>query len=377
MKVDRKVLTYVLVIFIALLIAANVIPIPSLSFISSNYEGPKPSFAAVYYDGKWYTNENYYTASLHRFDTYLEFDPDDPLLGKGNLEGEMTSIFIPTSSNIYNVPNWVPREWISSWEYIKNPINVYEWSVKDEDGRVHYYRMEEWVLKWYVTIEYGYDSYAEAYVTGLGYQAVRYNNAEVWFKINLNPMWYFDNVTNVYFGIGKVRLDRIKIDSMDPESVDITPESAGSILPIYTSLPTDSGTQVNPEQEIFRYKGSVLNPSVFRREVYTYITLNDFGANVYGLAIPPKVQSDVVTFEFTVKTFVVGEWVVKDLDQVPDNYGRQSKIVGGWLTDLVGGVLSNPLTWVIMFIALLVVLAVFFPSSILVLAELVRAVRKK
>lgn len=378
---NQSLIKVIVIAAVAAVVLAGLGGLP-LSFMPTTYQGPKPSFAAVYYNNQWYTQGDCHGGSLCRFDTSLAFDPDGPSDGMGNLEGEMTSIFVPSSSNLLSVPDWVPKEWVNGLQYMKNPIRTYEWRVNDSNGRIHQYVMEEWVLKWFVSIEYGGDSNAEYYTLGVfSLNPVRYHNTEVWFKISMNNMWYFNNATNVYFGIAKVILTNIKVTSMDPSSVDVYPESTNSILALYTNLPIEGGQKFEGEKQILRYKGAILNPEVFRKEAYVHISLFNFGANVNGLAIPPKVQGDIITYGFDVHTFVVGEWIVKDIQQLPEHYNRTPNPLGGWLTDtvnnLVHNVLTNPFTWFLTLLAGLIIIAVFAPEVFLVLFEVLRGVRRK
>ncbi|MFQ6076658.1 MAG: hypothetical protein ACE5Z5_11080 [Candidatus Bathyarchaeia archaeon] len=133
------------ILLVALLIlgfAVLVVGVKPLALYSTAYEGSKGLFYGVHYNGKDYTASQTHGASqLRLLGTTMLFDPDDSQKGLPNLEGEMTSIFIPKTS-IPSIPNWVPSDWRGDLSYINNPQHVYEWE-KQGDGFTTYYRMEE------------------------------------------------------------------------------------------------------------------------------------------------------------------------------------------------------------------------------------------
>ena len=361
----------VAVLILAILLMAYTGTLPQLSIVS-NYQGPKPRFYAIVWEGRTYTSYDC-SGSLCIMDTSLEWDPDEAYSGYGNLAGEETTMFIPGRVGLADIPSWVPQEWTRGYQYYRNPIRVYEWKIEDGDGTIHYYRIEEWVLKWFITISYEWDSDAEAVRGGpFSWGDVRFHGVEVWFRIRLDPMWYFENTSNVYFGIAKIKLANIKVEGHpDPSKVRVNPMSIGSILPIYDGFRQEE----LHVQEAYEYRGTRLNPEVFRREVYTRIILEDFGnqlvINPSGLWVD-EIHGDTVTMELDVHVFVAGEWVVKDIDEVPDEYGRQAKVETIWSNPLGGlfSLFSNPLfaagfgltMILILVVIVLVLLAVFAPG---------------
>jgi len=386
-----------ILILIGALILSGAIKLP-LNMVPTGYQGPKPSFYAVQYGGKVYTADNPNGASAAVFSTYLDFDPDEATSGIGNLAGEETSIFVPKASYT-SVPDWVPNSWGNELNYMSNPIHVYTWQVKLSNGSVIQYRMEEWVLKWFVSISYEWDSDAEAYSWD-GWNAVgkEYHNAVVWFKIDLSSLnWYFKPVNDsvpapnkVFFGIAKIvpqhvyryllkRDDNIvNNDASKVSKIRVTPMSAGSVMPIYTDFMGSEAPAVSASQ----LEGAELNPSMFRKAVYTNIILNDFGAQAYNTgawgAFGTKVYGDVVTYDFNVHVFVVGQWLVKDIQQVNNDYGREGRydVSLGPLSPL-GDLIKNPLFWLATGIAALIAVAVFAPTALIALAEAFRIVRHK
>jgi hypothetical protein len=86
-------------------------------------------------------------------------------------------------------------------------------------------------------------------------------------------------------------------------------------------------------------------------------------------------QGDVVTLMFKVTQFVVGEWVVKDVRQLPSEYGRMAKVgtVGWDIGKALAGIgkaltdwLSNPLNqlWLffIIIVAVIIIITVLNPG---------------
>ncbi len=354
------------------------------SIVPTNYEGPRPLFYAITYQGRLYTNQNRYNASSCVLDTTMLFDPDADTWGLGNLAGEETSIFIPRSDTVATLPSWVPSEWRNSLQqyvaYGRNPVRTYNWTVRLSNGTVLAYSMQEWLLKWYVSISYDWNSGDEA---GLcwGCGDVRYHDTLVWFKIMLNPMWYYDNATQSYFGIAKIVVDNVKLEAKDKnggtirdEKLRVIPMSPGSILPLYDK-PLGSSLG-DLENQVYSYKGRILNPSVFKPVVYTKVDLEDFGSHVTGHYITGKdAYGDVVTYSFNVYVFSVGVWKVRDIQQLPRDYGR---------TPQTGHSGFPRLSWTaklgiagLMGLIGLALVAIFYPEAILGLIALVGWVRKR
>lgn len=340
------------------------------------YEGAKAAYYGIQYNGQRYTNEIKHDASSARFDTQLKFDPDGSDVWQCNLAGEMTSVFIPSAENL--PPEWVPQEWWRPTLDWKNPRNVYEWKVIDEEGFIHFYRMEEWLTVWYISISAEWDSGPDVLRLDDEAQNRRYRDAEVWFIFDISPAWYFEGAEAAYFAIAKIELMHVDVkgrdmagNEYDPNpSMSFIPESVGSILYIYTA-PFGGESAPGPEDlKRYYYENASLNPLYFRDKVYAYITLADFGSQDWWEGLALKAKGDVVTLGFKVVQFVVGEWKVRDISELPDEYGRRAKIgVWGWtgLTDLLAAAaawLSSPFN--------LAGLAVFFwvLAAILVFAVL-------
>jgi hypothetical protein len=347
MREERKLVAIIVIGLLIVFMIPSVFPLST--FYPTAYEGAKATFYGVTYNGKLYTSTNRYDASSARFDTTLLFDPDNAEYDMCNLVGELTSIQIPLDENKWVPPDWVPSEWWRSTLNWENPSRVFEWEVEKSDGTISFYRMEEWTTVWFVSISAEWDSHFLGKPAESANQ--RYKNTDIWFEIDLNPIWYFNRTEQVYFAIAKIELSHIIIEGHDTGKISILPESPGSILPIYLS---PEGEEAPDESDFteFYYKGVALNPQYFRDKVYTRISLLDFGTQQWISWLTLKAQGDVVTFGFTVKQFVVGEWKVKDRGEIPDDYGRRSKIeIAGVTFDFssiaewFNKILSNPWAW--------------------------------
>jgi len=374
-KISKSPLTVILVVlmlFVLVMGGARLLGLQTVPSYVTMYQGAKGRFYGMYdiAAAKPYTNG--------RFDTQLFFDPDEATSGMGNLEGECTAIQIPLGQSQWVPPDWVPRDWWTDAVHWKNPDEVYEWQLP-EGEETDLFRMEKWLTKWFVSVEGSWDSLGMWWENKEG--GKRYRNWEIWFQFDLNPVWYFENQTVCYFAIAKLEVSSIKIEGYDTKIIDLTPESAGSVLTVYLN---PFGVEENPSESDFTqfyYNKLKLNPEYFRDVVYAKIILNDFGSQSYSGFWGPNCQADVVTFGFTVTQFVVGEWKVKDIGDIPEDYGRTSKIQytpSPW--DLIGEWLTNPWTlfWmgILGSLFLLVLLIVFAPGLLAIIAAWIFGRRK-
>jgi hypothetical protein len=328
-KVRSPFSTMILVV-IVIMIAGLGVSLYRLSTIgyASAYEGAKGIFLGVYYQDQAYEG-------LDFRGTTMNFDVDDPKTGLPNVEGEMTTIFIPELTKYGDVPEWVPDSWKQTLDLYDNPVEdeVYEWEVQEE-GETHFYRMEKWLTKWYMSFEAGYDTWGIIGDTEGNNKRIR--NMEVWFELETKPSWYFEDADRTYFAIAKIQVANVLVSGHSVDKIDITPESSGSSLFLFYEPYGGDPSYREEDFEGFTVDGTHLNPDFFGRTVYTMIELNDFGTQQYFEGLNVKTQSDVVTYEFTVHQFIVGKWIVQDIDDIPplpdpddpeaeDGYGRTGK----------------------------------------------------
>jgi len=169
-----------------------------------------------------------------------------------------------------------------------------------------------------------------------------YRDLEVWMEIDLTPIWYFEGAKTAYFAVAKVmmgpdgalygRWDQDKnLDySQRNSGCAVIPESSYTIMPLYYAPFGEGG---RADKEAYVYQGKELNPDLFTDKVYTYFTLKDFGISSWwddNLPFPTfHWRGDVVTAMVYVDIFVVGEWTVQDIEDLPDWYGRSAQ-TGTW-----------------------------------------------
>lgn len=363
----------------------------------SAFEGPKVTFFGVNYGGRQYN----LTA-----DTSIDFNPDGVNKGKPAVRGEMTTIFLPETS-VNNIPNggfWppIPTSWIQNTglfqtgftgqNYGQNkPEAVYNWTL----GNNQYY-MSQWRMKWYVTFSAEWTGEKEDPANGLyGGEGVTfwnphaenvYQNAQIWLEFDLKPTWYIEGGGTGYFAIARMQLDENALmqgrdangkfyPARTTESVD--PESQQSAVMLFYN---PYGVEAPATQDASYYQGKALNPSYFRNNVYAHIDLKNFGAysdasNI--LALGHSTKGDSVTFAFDITVFSIGEWQVKDVQKIPVdqngniNYGRFMPIqtidpIGGLFSG-IGNWFNNPLNWIWIALAVIIILAIFAPGVLVAL----------
>jgi hypothetical protein len=342
---------------------------------SSGYEGAKAKFAGVSQG----TNTKIGTGF---FDTTMSWDADTAGSGKPPIAGEMTSVFVPSQSLAKQSTSLRGNDitaWLLGASGQKNPVNTYDWELKVGNETVSY-RMEEWTLKWYFSIssEPTGNEVPRVYVD----QPTARNSlmdVRVWFEFDIAPVWYFEGQTTAYFAIAEARLNNIQIGMKQTDGTirknaeeRVLPMSAGSVLPIYYGL---YGSEANrAEQAIYYYQGKILNPNLFRSRVYSAFTLADFGVDAWG-GLWAGWFGDVVTVGVDVNVFVIGEWKVKDVQDIPTDYGRDSKTVTNtsWLGQILDAFNSPEgrlLIVAIVAVGLFLILAIFFPWVIILFMTL-------
>lgn len=335
---------------------------------STGYQGAKAQYAGIFYN-----NQRYQNTTFGRFDTTLRFDPDDPETGMCNLEGEMTSVFIPEQS-LSNMPDWIPSDWVREAGYIQNPVNTYSWTIENRT-----YSMEEWRLRWYFSISAEWDEGWKLF-EGTEYSDKRYTNTEVWFEFDLTPVWYFEGASTAYFCIAKMQLADVKLHALDnrgdevkPElETSVSPQSPGSIMSIYYGL---FAQQNIADKDAYDYEGKKLNPDLFTSKVYSYFRLANFGTHSWSEFPSWKWKGDVVTVAVDVTVFVIGEWTVQDIEDIDfEDYGRTAKLGGGYsFADWLSSPANRLLLALIAGLAIFIVIALIFPSLMLTIVMLIQS----
>jgi len=385
LRKNKKIVAIVAVaLFLFMLSPTFISSLSSLQPYSSAYEGAKARFVGAVYRDAIYTNNDRQGASVAKFDTSFSYDYDPRGQGMPEIVGSMTTVFIPEKTS-QSILDWVPFSWWQSAENM-NPYTgeTYEFTAKNSDGTTSVYKMEAVQTKWFVNV----------YADPLGqpsigsstdeWQRRRYSNMEIWFEFDLEPSWYFEGADKTYFAIAKTQLANILINYFGPDGkqatsipsevinmVRVSPQSIGTPVMMYP-LPFDRSAEGQPDNfEGYAYKGTGLNPKYFRDKVYGCITLNDFGSwDWYKSIFELRGLADSVTFDFTVTQFVVGEWIVQDIQDLdPEDFNISPKqgsaeVIPGIsdFFDFLGSPLGQ--LWIFLILAgvVLVLITVFFPG---------------
>ncbi len=336
---DRKTMIIVLVAVVAgiLFLGGR---LPFFGSIAPGYstahEGATVRFIGLRApDGTLYMSGEENDATVARFDTQMKFDPDELLYGACNLRGEMTSVYIPSTSFREVLPGWVPTEWESSLSYITNPRQRWEWDILNMDGSTTEYAMEEWLTKWYFSLSAEFDTGPDYFMSNDESNNQRYIDWEVWFEFDIEPNWYFEDTDQTYFAIAKAELSEFRLGAEDKfgayqqaaAEASIIPMSPPSIIYLYYAPFGANPVKGEEDLQTFYNRDVALNPDYFRDKVYGYITLGNFGTEEWGPLWDRKAKGDVVVMGFNIYQMVVGEWKVQDVGVDPDegDYGRDSQ----------------------------------------------------
>jgi len=367
----------ILILLISLDSGVSLLTLQSLGY-STGFQNPRAKFAGVKYKDKTFTSMALYhmpidqeeteEASMARFDTSLRFDPDNAKGGKPNIHGEMTPVFIPEES-LAGFATWMPSEWLKTASVIKNPQREYAWNISGKE-----YRMEQWVLKFYMSFSAEWDDWENPQVIHelLGVTKKNYfSNTEIWLEFDLTPTWYIEGGGTAYFAIGKIQLSDIEKSAEDNEgkevevskTLSVTPESVGGIMYVYYGL-FGAG---HAETEAKTFDGKKLNPDLFTDKVYAHFDLNNFGVEGTRVLFGQDIEGDVVTVGFDITVFVIGEWDVKDIQKIPEDFGRTAKTDISPTTTFFNSPEGRLLMLALAGMALLLILAIFAPTVLLAL----------
>lgn len=337
-----------------------------------------------------------------RPDTKFYFDADDPQKYAPNLVGEMTNAFVPEES-LSNAPSWVPFEWFSGATNIRNPLQTATWELENPDNpdELLAYEVEEWMLKLYVSVTCEWDSagaWVPTWKTEVGNQ--RYRDTEIWIELDLAQNFFvFEGSPTPYFAISKVKCSKFATGKFghednffnwekglglvaEPEEYtptnlfSVVPESTSWMYLYYDKWGQEKVTDIDP----FTYRGRQLNPDIFVDKMYFSVNLANFGTQYEAyFDLSNLYKGDAVTWAFDVYIYVVGEWKIKDISELPEEYGREPMVTyqQSWVT----GILSDPRFQLWSFIGLLalgvLVLAIFAPWVLYSIFGMVGSLRKK
>lgn len=329
-----------------------------------------------------------------RPDTKFYFDADDPSRYAPNLVGEMTNAFVPEET-LSNAPSWVPTTWFMDSSNIRNPLQTETWELENPDNpdEILAYEVEEWILKLYVSITCEWDTKPFDWTLGQSeWLNQRYRDTEVWIELELaQDFFVFEGSPTPYFAISKVKCSDFakgKLGSEDKffdwqdvwgneKEGEYTPTDLFSVVPdtkswmylYYDKWGGEKTTDVDP----FSYRGRQLNPEIFVDKMFFNVNLANFGTQWERLFDQSTLtKGDAVTWAFDVYVYVVGEWKIKDISELPEGYGRTPMV--NYQQSWVTGMLTDPRFQLWSFIGLIAlvvcVLAIFAPWVLFALVGL-------
>lgn len=300
-----------------------------------------------------------------RPDTKFYFDADDPVRDAPNLVGEMTNAFVPEES-LSNTPAWVPTEWFGATQYVRNPLQTETWDLENPDNpdEIIAYEVSEWMLRLYVSVTCEFDKGPAWTPIWNSERENRYRDTELWIGLDLNQNFFiFNGTPTPYFAISKVKcsafshgklgaeddffkfdagplgdLGTKKPDEYTPTNLfSVVPNSASWMYLYYDQWGQDKALDVDP----FRFRGRELNPDIFVDEMFFSVNLANFGTqyDTY-LDMSSLTKGDACTWAFDVYVYVVGEWKIKDISELPDEFGRDPMV--DYNQSWVSGMLSDP-----------------------------------
>ncbi len=349
---------------------------------SNAYEGAKPSFAGIVYNGQKYASNsgNPYYANTGMGFSFKGDGPASQYSGLPKVVGEMTPVFIPQNTNAGDLPSTfnvggvtVPNPFTSSFSLIRNPYHTYVWNIS-RGSSTTLYQMEEWKTKYYVSISANPDGAQAAFTNSEWDQNNgRYSDVQIWIKLDTAPTWYFEGQDQAYFAIAQVQLSGITYQGHDSngavqashnvQNIIVNPSSPSSATTLFANNFGANNAKAADTNTVYSYRGATLNPLYFGNAVYFCITLNSFGSQSWWDFPTWKAQGDVVNFDFTITQFVVGQWTVQNIQQVPSGYGRQSSYSEFGLSGVTGflNFLGTPFGLLLLtgVILLAVIIAVF------------------
>lgn len=350
----------------------------------SGFQGPKAEFKGVSYKSLEYTAGQRQEASQLSLQSNLLFDADENDRDLPNIEGEMTTVFVPEES-LEGYTTWIPAEWFKRNALINNPQRTYAWNISTGVNTTKVYRMEQWVMKWYVSFSAHWDG-REVVLDwanlGQNYRNY-YANAEIWFEFDIRPTWYIEGGGTAYFAVGKIQLAQSVLKESEDNTgtkhdadtlLSVIPESGGSALYIYSSLFGTGAAEVTEKT----YQGKRLNPALFRDKVYAKISLANFGLRSWNEFGTVKTHGDVATFDFDLTVFVIGEWDVQDIQKIPDDFGRTTKIDEPYsLADLLKDPRFQASFTLLVLGGIFIFLLIFAPWVLFAIVGLFRSGRRK
>jgi len=199
---------------------------------------------------------------------------------------------------------------------------------------------------------------------------------EAWVEFDLTPTWYIEGGGTAYFAVGKVQVAELqktahdingKEDTLDTR-MSVSPEGQGAALYIYYGL---FGSSSSAETNAASYQGKELNPALFTDKVYAHFDFNNFGVTAWNEMGTIKTKGDVATVGFDMTVFVIGQWDVKDIQEIPQGFGRLEKtLMPPSLLDYLSDPRMQALITLLVAAAIFILLLVFAPGFLVAILAL-------
>ena len=364
MKLLRIVLVLMIIFGGMVLVTTPLVAIHLFQTVSY-YQGISPSFVGIEYNGLKYTKSNTHGASLFYLDGNMAFDPDDKYFGVPNIYGHVDAI-APKSVG------WSIR-----------PAAEWTWTINETSGGktwYHTYKMTmyecSWTVKFWADTD---DAGVDLLRLGEERDGGRIHDAQIWIKLDPQNFAYFEgSPEEVYFVPAKIECSGIEYgEGLSGADMQLFPNRIGDELTIYDSL--FAQYESISEKQLLEYRGTKLDPNVFKPVYYTRISLIDFGVTDWW-ELSHKIKPHSVALHFTVDVFVVGHWKVadpSDIEPKPAPVPNPKSLIQV-LSEAFASMATNPLSYVWAFIVeifvLLVVvglIAVFAPQFLVAIGKLI------
>lgn len=310
-RVGVGIFVIIAALILASVIAGAAIRLSSISF----YQGIHPQFVAVYYDDQYYTTTEPHDATTSRIGpATLNFDPDHEIGFKPNLMGELKDIQV-----INNLESYIPRDALTHIIYDlggdpqpDQPYKTYEWEVEKGDGSKKVYQMDLWLCSLQVNAWARADGSPIYFISGERVNK-RYSDTEIWLRLETTNEWgnYFKDpdIENTYFGLAYMELAELTVTSND-QAFSVLPRNQWAALDLYDEIAGLPESPILPTIKAESIEGGDINPTYFKNNYFTKLTLGNFGTYGYN-PLDGSWAGSACQWRILVHVFVVGEWTVK------------------------------------------------------------------
>jgi hypothetical protein len=347
----------------------------------SGAQGLEVGFNSVYFDGKWYSNiETSGTPSSMSFGYSMDFDPDVVSDGYPDLCASQQVITVQTDME--------PKSYI--WNYKVGSKTLDNGTIVDEYKQFEMYRYKcDWAMNLWLS---GPEWEAAVHYAVIG-TTKDYAGTKVWLKLVPRSFVYFEeNPDQVFFAPAYIGLAQdvswaglnkdgstVLNDPQIASSQDLIPKVQGEVVGIYYQR---GGADVFTEDTLLSYKGTALDPEIFREEYWMRIDLMSFHSLSWRDWTVHNWKFPSAYLHFLVYEFVVGEWTVYFKTGEVPTLKPHTPIIH--VTDVLGDFfawLTSPWTLFWLFglgsLLIIVLLIIFAPGLLTVVAVALLGRRKK